>query len=82
MTPEIVTFSLPQPSILTALVVPGRFGGGNGSDGTAKAIVVDGVGEQPTTTAGGEVDALKPPGGALDLSALSVEPWIRRTSHS
>ena len=65
MTPEIVTFRLPQSSILTALVVPGCFG--SGSDGTAKAIVVDGIGERPTTTAGGEVDALKPPGGALYL---------------
>jgi hypothetical protein len=46
----------------------------------AKAIIVDGVGERPTTTAGGEVDALKPPGGALELSALSIEPWIGRTS--
>ena len=71
---------MPQSSILTALFIPGRFDSGSGSGGTAKAIVVDGIGERPTTTAGGEVDALKPPGGELELSALSVEPWIGRTS--
>jgi hypothetical protein len=36
--------------------------------------------KRPTTTVGGEVDALKPPDGALELSALSVEPWIGWTS--
>jgi hypothetical protein len=65
MTPEFVAFVLPQTSILTTLVIPGRFGSSSGGDGTAEAIVVYGVGERPTMTAGGEVDALKPPGCTL-----------------